>query len=95
VIRYAFHHLPKWNPINICSYHLQESSAEPVQEVAFTLANAVCVLDTVREAGGIPVQEFPQVVGRMAFFLNGGKKCTTPRRTSRLPSRAMRGPTAM
>jgi ethylmalonyl-CoA mutase len=72
VIRYAFHHLPKWNPINICSYHLQESGAEPVQEVAFTLANALCVLDTVREAGGIPAQEFPQVVGRMAFFLNAG-----------------------
>jgi (2R)-ethylmalonyl-CoA mutase len=72
VIRYAFHHLPKWNPINICSYHLQESGAEPVQEVAFTLANAICVLDTVREAGGIPAHEFPQVVGRMAFFLNAG-----------------------
>ena len=72
VIRYAFHHLPKWNPINICSYHLQESGAEPVQEVAFTLANAVCVLDAVRAAGDIPAQDFPQVVGRMAFFLNAG-----------------------
>jgi (2R)-ethylmalonyl-CoA mutase len=72
VIRYAFHHMPKWNPINVCSYHLQESGAEPVQEVAFTLANAVCVLDAVRAAGDIPAQDFPQVVGRMAFFLNAG-----------------------
>lgn len=72
VIRYAFHRLPKWNPINVCSYHLQESGADPVQEVAFTLANAVCILDAVREAGDIPAQDFPQVVGRMAFFLNAG-----------------------
>jgi (2R)-ethylmalonyl-CoA mutase len=72
VIRYAFHRMPKWNPINVCSYHLQESGADPVQEVAFTLANAVCVLDAVREAGDIPAQDFPQVVGRMAFFLNAG-----------------------
>ncbi len=72
VIRYAFHHLPKWNPVNICSYHLQESGAEPEQEIAFTLANAICVLDTVREAGDIGPRDFPQVVGRMAFFLNAG-----------------------
>jgi len=72
VIRFAFHRMPKWNPINICSYHLQESGADPVQEIAFTLANAVCVLDAVREDGDIPAQNFPQVVGRMAFFLNAG-----------------------
>jgi ethylmalonyl-CoA mutase len=72
VIRYAFHRLPKWNPINVCSYHLQESGAEPVQEIAFTLADAVCVLDTVREAGDISAGDFPLVVGRMSFFLNAG-----------------------
>jgi (2R)-ethylmalonyl-CoA mutase len=72
VIRYAYRRLPKWNPVNICSYHLQESGAEPVQEIAFTLANAVCVLDTVRAAGDIAAQDFPQIVGRMAFFLNAG-----------------------
>ena len=72
VIRYAFHHIPRWNPINVCSYHLQESGAEPVQEIAFTLANAVCVLDTLREAGGIRTSDFPAVVGRMSFFLNAG-----------------------
>jgi (2R)-ethylmalonyl-CoA mutase len=72
VIRFAFHRLPKWNPVNICSYHLQESGADPVQEIAFTLANAVCVLDAVADAGDIPAEDFPRVVGRMAFFLNAG-----------------------
>jgi (2R)-ethylmalonyl-CoA mutase len=72
VIRYACHRLPKWNPINVCSYHLQESGAEPMQEIAFTLANAVCVLDAVREAGDISKSDFPTVVGRLSFFLNAG-----------------------
>jgi (2R)-ethylmalonyl-CoA mutase len=72
VIRYTFHRIPRWNPINICSYHLQESGADPVQELAFTLANAISVLDTVRDAGDIAPADFPQVVGRMSFFLNAG-----------------------
>jgi (2R)-ethylmalonyl-CoA mutase len=72
VIRYTFHRIPRWNPINICSYHLQESGAEPVQELAFTLANAISVLDAVRDAGDIAAADFPQVVGRMSFFLNAG-----------------------
>lgn len=72
VIRYAFQHIPRWNPINVCSYHLQESGADPAQEIAFTLANAVGVLDAVREAGGIRTSDFPAVVGRMSFFLNAG-----------------------
>ena len=72
VIRFAFHRMPKWNPINICSYHLQESGADPVLEIAFTLANAVSVLDTVRAAEEIPPQDFPRIVGRMSFFLNAG-----------------------
>ena len=72
VIRYTFHRIPRWNPINICSYHLQESGAEPVQELAFTLANAISVLDAVRDAGDIAPADFPQVVGRMSFFLNAG-----------------------
>jgi (2R)-ethylmalonyl-CoA mutase len=72
VIRYTFHRIPRWNPINICSYHLQESGAEPVQELAFTLANAISVLDAVRNAGDIAPADFPQVVGRMSFFLNAG-----------------------
>jgi len=72
VIRYTFHRIPRWNPINICSYHLQESGAVPVQELAFTLANAISVLDAVRDAGDIAAADFPQVVGRMSFFLNAG-----------------------
>lgn len=72
VISYTFNRVPKWNPINICSYHLQETGATPVQEIAFTLANAVAVLDTVRERGDIPAEDFPRVVGRISFFLNAG-----------------------
>jgi len=72
VISYAVNRIPKWNPINICSYHLQEAGATPVQELAFTLANAMAVLDTVRERGDIPDSQFPKVVGRIAFFLNAG-----------------------
>jgi len=72
VIRYTFHRIPRWNPINICSYHLQESGADPVQELAFTLANAISVLDAVRDAGDIASADFPQVAGRLSFFLNSG-----------------------
>ncbi len=72
VISYTVNHIPKWNPINICSYHLQEAGATPVQELAFTLANAMAVLDTVKERGDIPASEFPKVVGRISFFLNAG-----------------------
>jgi len=72
VISYTVNHIPKWNPINICSYHLQEAGATPVQELAFTLANAMAVLDTVKDRGDVPAEEFPTVVGRIAFFLNAG-----------------------
>jgi (2R)-ethylmalonyl-CoA mutase len=72
VISYAVRHVPKWNPINICSYHLQESGATPVQELAFTLANAIAVLDEVKKLGQISKTQFPKVVGRISFFLNSG-----------------------
>jgi len=72
LICHTFYRIPKWNPVNICSYHLQESGADPVQEIAFTLANAMAVLDTVREMGDIAAPDFPRLVGRMAFFLNAG-----------------------
>jgi (2R)-ethylmalonyl-CoA mutase len=63
---------PKWNPINVCSYHLQEAGATPVEEIAFTLAGAIAVLDAVRASGAISPGELPQVFGRVSFFLNAG-----------------------
>jgi (2R)-ethylmalonyl-CoA mutase len=64
--------IPRWNPINVCSYHLQEAGAGPALEVGFALANAACVLDAVRATGRIGDEEFPAVVGRVSFFVNAG-----------------------
>ncbi len=72
MISYTYAKVPKWNPINICSYHLQEAGATPVEEIAFTLANAIAVLDKTLESGRIPKDEFPKVVGRISFFVNSG-----------------------
>lgn len=72
LIIYTVNQIPQWNPINICSYHLQEAGATPVQELAFTLANAICILDTVKESGQVGKEQFPDVVGRISFFLNAG-----------------------
>jgi ethylmalonyl-CoA mutase len=72
MITYTYDRLPRWNPINICSYHLQEAGATPVQEIAFTLANAIAVLDKTRESGQMPEERFPDVVGRISFFVNAG-----------------------
>ena len=63
-------HAPKWNPINVCSYHLQEAGATPVQEIAYALATAIGVLDGVRASGKIDAAELPAVVGRISFFVN-------------------------
>ena len=63
---------PKWNPINVCSYHLQEAGATPVQEVGFALATAVAVLDAVRDSGQVPQERMGDVVARMSFFVNAG-----------------------
>ncbi len=71
-ITFTYDKVPRWNPINICSYHLQEAGATPVQEIAFTLANAVAVLDETRRSGQIPDEMFPSVVGRISFFVNAG-----------------------
>jgi (2R)-ethylmalonyl-CoA mutase len=71
-ITYTVRNVPKWNPINVCSYHLQEAGATPVQEVAFALATAIGVLDGVRNSGKITEDELPQVVGRISFFVNSG-----------------------
>ncbi len=72
MIAYTVHQVPKWNPINICSYHLQEAGATPVQEIAFSLANAITVLDAVKNSGKIDPEHFPRVVGRISFFVNSG-----------------------
>ncbi|MBV8950288.1 MAG: protein meaA, partial [Actinobacteria bacterium] len=72
LIAYAVKNIPKWNPINVCPYHLQEAGATPVQELAFGLATAVAVLDAVRELGQVPADEFPDVVGRISFFVDSG-----------------------
>jgi (2R)-ethylmalonyl-CoA mutase len=69
--------LPKWNPMNICSYHLQEAGATPVQELAFALATAVAVLDTVKASGEVTQEKFGEVVGRISFFVNAGMRFVT------------------
>jgi (2R)-ethylmalonyl-CoA mutase len=72
LVTWCVREIPKWNPINVCSYHLQEAGATPVQEVAFTLANAISVLDHVRDSGQISEGELGSVVGRISFFCNAG-----------------------
>jgi (2R)-ethylmalonyl-CoA mutase len=77
VISFAYREVPKWNPTNVCSYHLQEAGATPVQELAYALATAICVLDGVKDSGQVPAADFPQVVGRISFFVNAGLKFIT------------------
>ena len=77
VISYTYSEIPKWNPVNVCSYHLQEAGATPVQELAYALATAIEVLDTVRAGGQVPDEDFPGVVGRISFFVNAGVRFIT------------------
>ena len=77
MITYTYKELPKWNPVNICSYHLQEVGAKPVQELAFALSTAVAYLDRVKESGVLSSEEFENVVGRISFFVNSGIKFIT------------------
>lgn len=77
VVAYTYREVPKWNPINVCSYHLQEAGATPEQELAFALANALAVLDAVKASGQVPPAEFPEVVGRISFFCNAGIRFIT------------------
>jgi (2R)-ethylmalonyl-CoA mutase len=72
LVCHTVRHVPRWNPINVCSYHLQEAGATPVQEVAYALGTAIGVLDAVRESGQVTEAEFPEVVGRISFFVNAG-----------------------
>jgi (2R)-ethylmalonyl-CoA mutase len=71
-IAYTVRHVPKWNPINVCSYHLQEAGATPTQEIAYALATAIGVLDAVRESGQVAEGDMASVVGRISFFCNAG-----------------------
>jgi len=77
VILFTTKEIPKWNPINVCSYHLQEAGATPVQELAFALATAIAVLDTVKASGEVTPDTFGDVVGRISFFVNAGLRFIT------------------
>ncbi len=77
VILFTTKEIPKWNPINVCSYHLQEAGATPVQELAFALATAIAVLDTVKASGEVSPDKFGDVVGRISFFVNAGLRFIT------------------
>lgn len=72
MITYTVDRIPKWNPINICSYHLQEAGATPVQEIAYAMSTAIAVLDAVRDSGQVPEEKFGDVVARISFFVNAG-----------------------
>ena len=74
MIAWTYTNVPRWNPINICSYHLQEAGATPTQEVAYALATAIAVLDRVRDSGQVPADEFGAVVARISFFVNSSTR---------------------
>ncbi|MCW1955306.1 MAG: protein meaA [Roseobacter sp.] len=75
VAEYCYSHVPKWNPMNVCSYHLQEAGATPEQELAFALATAIAVLDELRPR--VPAEDFPALCGRISFFVNAGIRFVT------------------
>ncbi|MGI9483961.1 MAG: protein meaA [Hyphomicrobiales bacterium] len=77
IITWTYGQMPKWNPTNVCSYHLQEAGATPVQELAYALATAIEVLDRVKASGAIQADEFSAAVGRISFFVNAGIKFIT------------------
>src|SRR4051812_23360432 len=77
VIVFTTKEMPKWNPMNVCSYHLQEAGATPVQELAFALATAIAILDTVKASGEVAPEAFGEVVGRISFFVNAGLRFIT------------------
>jgi (2R)-ethylmalonyl-CoA mutase len=72
MVAYGITNAPKWNPVNVCSYHLQEAGATPVQEIAYALATAIDILDALRDSGKVEPNEMDQVVGRISFFVNAG-----------------------
>ncbi len=77
IIAFCAAEMPRWNPTNVCSYHLQEAGATPVQELAYALATAIAVLEAVRAREDIPAADFPRIVGRISFFLNAGIRFVT------------------
>ncbi|MEP2437168.1 MAG: protein meaA [Roseibium sp.] len=77
VIAWTYSNMPKWNPMNVCSYHLQEAGATPVQELSFALATAIAILDSMKASGAIPEDEFSRAVGRISFFVNAGMRFVT------------------
>jgi ethylmalonyl-CoA mutase len=72
MVAFTVNEIPRWNPINICSYHLQEAGATPVQEIAYALSTAIAVLDEVKARGQVSDEDFPKVFGRISFFVNAG-----------------------
>jgi len=77
VISFTYKEIPRWNPTNVCSYHLQEAGATPVQELAFALATSIAVLDAIKAGGQVADKDFPKVVGRISFFVNAGLRFVT------------------
>ncbi|MTJ79860.1 MAG: protein meaA [Telmatospirillum sp.] len=77
VVAFTYREIPRWNPMNVCSYHLQEAGATPQQELAYALATAITVLDRVKASGQVPGSEFGEVVGRISFFVNAGIRFVT------------------
>ncbi len=77
MISWCYTEVPKWNPMNVCSYHLQEAGATPEQELAYALATACAVLDAVKRGGQVPEEDFPTVFGRISFFVNAGVRFVT------------------
>ncbi len=77
LILFCTRETPKWNPINVCSYHLQEAGATPVQELSYALATAIAVLERVRQSGEVDEAGFAEVVGRISFFVNAGMRFVT------------------
>ena len=77
MVSWCYTEVPKWNPMNVCSYHLQEAGATPEQELAYALATACAVLDTVKAGGQVPEEDFPIVFGRISFFVNAGVRFVT------------------
>jgi (2R)-ethylmalonyl-CoA mutase len=77
MIVFTTREVPKWNPMNVCSYHLQEAGATPVQELSYALATAIAILDTVKASGEVSEEGFGEVVGRISFFVNAGMRFVT------------------